>query len=154
MNGGSMIDGVVITPLRQIIDERGKVMHMLREDSQVFQRFGEIYFSCTHPGAIKAWHLHKKMTLNYAVIYGELKFVLYDDRQDSPTRGQVQEIFLSPENYCLVTVPPLIWNGFKGIGVKTTIVANCSTLPHDPTEIERKEAFDPMIPYDWKIQHK
>ena len=149
-----MIDGVVLTPLRQIIDERGKVMHMLREDSSVFQRFGEIYFSCTHPGAIKAWHLHKKMTLNYAVIYGELKFVLYDDREGSPTRGQIQEVFLSPENYCLVTVPPLIWNGFKGIGTRTTIVANCATLPHDPNEIERKGPFDPLVPYDWQIQHK
>lgn len=154
MDKNSMIDGVVVTQLRQIIDERGKVMHMLREDSPVFQRFGEIYFSCTHPGAIKAWHLHKKMTLNYAVIHGELKFVLYDDRKKSPTRGRVQEIFLSPENYCLVTVPPLIWNGFKGIGTRTTIVANCATLPHDPSEIERKGPFDLTIPYDWQIQHK
>ena len=149
-----MISGVTITPLRQIFDERGKVMHMMREDSPIFQRFGEIYFSCTHPGAIKAWHLHKKMTLNYAVIYGELKFVLYDDRVDSPTRGVLQEIFLSPENYCLVTVPPLIWNGFKGIGTKTTIVANCATLSHDPQEIERLEPFDVSIPYDWQLKHK
>lgn len=149
-----MIHGLMITPLRQIFDERGKVMHMLRSDSPAFQKFGEIYFSCTHPGAIKAWHLHRKMTLNYSVIHGELKFVLYDDRPDSPTRGEVQEIFLSPENYCLVTVPPLIWNGFKGIGVQTTIVANCATHPHDPGEIERKEPFDASIPYDWKIRHK
>lgn len=149
-----MIDGVVVTPLRQIFDERGKVMHMLREDSPVFSRFGEIYFSCTHPGAIKAWHLHKKMTLNYAVIHGEIKFVLFDDRPDSKTRGCVQEFFLSPENYCLVTVPPLIWNGFKGVGDKTSIVANCASLPHSPGEIERKPAFDPSIPYDWQIQQR
>lgn len=149
-----MIDGVILTPLKQIIDERGKVMHMLREDSPVFKRFGEIYFSCTHPGAIKAWHLHKKMTLNYAVIYGEIKCVLYDDRPDSETRGCVEEYFLSPENYSLITVPPLIWNGWKGIGQKVSIVANCATLPHDPDEIERKSAFDKSIPYNWEIQHK
>lgn len=149
-----MIEGVVVTPLRQIIDERGKVMHMLREDSPVFSRFGEIYFSCTHPGAIKAWHMHKKMTLNYAVLYGEIKFVLFDDRPTSKTRGSVEEFFLSPENYCLVTVPPLIWNGFKGIGRRTCIVANCATLPHDANEIERKPPFDKSIPYDWQIQHK
>lgn len=148
-----MIDGVIITPLRQIADERGKIMHMLREDSPVFQGFGEIYFSCTHPGAIKAWHLHKRVTLNYAVLLGELKLVLYDDRLDSRTCGEIQEILLSPENYCLVTVPPLVWNGFKGVGCKTAIVANCATLPHDPNEIERRGAFDPGIPYDWKIQH-
>lgn len=149
-----MIEGVIVTPLRQIIDERGKVMHMLREDSPVFSRFGEIYFSFTNPGAIKAWHLHKKMTLNYACLDGQIKFVLYDDRTGSNTRGCIEELFLTPENYCLVTVPPLIWNGFKGIGVKASIVANCATLPHDPGEIERRPPFDASIPYDWEIQHK
>lgn len=149
-----MIEDVIVTPLRQFIDERGKVMHMLREDSPIFIRFGEIYFSCTHPGAIKAWHLHKNMTLNYAVLFGEIKFVIYDDRPTSKTRGCIEEFFLSPENYCLVTVPPLVWNGFKGIGQKTSIVANCSTLPHDPDEIERKPPFDNSIPYDWGIKHK
>jgi dTDP-4-dehydrorhamnose 3,5-epimerase len=149
-----MIDGVILTPLRQIFDERGKVMHMLREDSSVFTRFGEIYFSCTHPGVVKAWHLHKEMTLNYAVIYGEIKFVLFDDRPASPTRGEIQEFFISPENYMLVTVPPLIWNGFKGIGTETAIVANCSTLPHSPDELERRPVSDVSIPYDWALEHR
>jgi len=149
-----MIEGVTVTPLRQIFDERGKVMHMLREDSPLFSKFGEIYFSCTHAGAIKAWHLHKQMTLNYAVIYGEIKFVLFDDRPESKTRGEIQELFLSPENYCLVTVPPLIWNGFKGIGDQTSIVANCASIPHDPNEIERRAVSDASIPYDWDIKHR
>ena len=148
-----MIDGVVITPLRQIFDERGKVMHMLRCDSPGFQRFGEIYFSCVEPRAIKAWHLHREMTLNYAVVLGKIKFVLYDDRPGSSTRGQVQELFLSPENYCLVTVPPLIWNGFKGMGESSAIVANCATIPHDPKEIERKDPLGSDIPYGWDIKH-
>lgn len=149
-----MIAGVTVTPLRQIFDERGKVMHMLREDSPLFTRFGEIYFSSTHPGAIKAWHRHKRMTLNYAVIYGQVKLVLYDDRPDSPTCGELHEVFLSPENYLLVTVPPLIWNGFKAIGDTSAILANCATLPHDPEEIERRSPFDGSIPYDWGIKHK
>ena len=149
-----MIDGVILTPLKQVFDERGKVMHMLREDSPVFSRFGEIYFSCTHPGVVKAWHLHKEMTLNYAVIFGEIKFVLFDDRAESPTRGEVQEIFISPENYMLLTVPPLIWNGFKSVGTQTAIVANCATLPHSQDEIERLPAVDSSIPYDWNLKHR
>jgi len=149
-----MIEGVEITPLRQIFDERGKVMHMLRKDSPIFSEFGEIYFSCTYPGAIKAWHLHKEMTLNYAVIHGSIKCVLFDDRPGSKTRGCVEEYFLSPENYSLITVPPLVWNGWKGIGDETSIVANCATIPHDPSEIERKPVVDASIPYDWKIEHK
>lgn len=146
--------GVRITPLKQIFDERGKVMHMLNVHSQVFEKFGEIYFSSTYPGVVKAWHLHKEMTLNYAVIFGEIKFVLYDDRIDSPTKGLVQELFVSPENYVLVTVPPLVWNGFKGIGLTNSIVANCATLPHNPDEIIRKAPEDPSIPYKWDIELK
>ena len=149
-----MIDGVIVTPLKQILDERGKVMHMLRADSPAFRQFGEIYFSCVYPGAVKAWHIHKVMTLNYAVPHGQIKFVLYDDRPASPTRGELQEFFLGPDNYCLVTVPPMVWNGFKGIGSETAIVANCASIPHNPDEIVRKPAFDPGIPYDWQIQHR
>ncbi|OIQ03364.1 MAG: dTDP-4-dehydrorhamnose 3,5-epimerase [Zetaproteobacteria bacterium CG06_land_8_20_14_3_00_59_53] len=149
-----MIDGVVITPLKQFFDERGKVMRMLREDEPTFSRFGEIYFSCTYPGAVKAWHLHKEMTLNYAVVHGEIKCVLYDDRLGSPTRGQIDEHFMSPQNYYLLTVPPMIWNGWKGIGTCQSIVANCASLPHNPDEINRMPPFDPRIPYDWQIQHR
>lgn len=122
---------------------------MLRRDWDVFEAFGEIYFSCVFPGAIKAWHIHKKMTLNYAVPLGEIRFVLYDDRPDSPTKGEVQEMVLGPDNYCLVTVPPMIWNGFKGLGSETSIVANCATIPHDPDEIVRRDPMDSTIPYDW-----
>ena len=129
-------------------------MHMLREDSSIFSKFGEIYFSCTYPGAIKAWHLHKEMTLNYAVIHGAIKCVLFDDRPNSKTRGCIDEYFLSPENYCLLTVPPRIWNGWKGIGNEDSIVANCANIPHDSNEIIRKPVHDPNIPYNWKIKHK
>ncbi|MCT7958207.1 dTDP-4-dehydrorhamnose 3,5-epimerase family protein [Laspinema palackyanum] len=149
-----MIKDVKVTPLRQILDERGKVMHMLKVSDPNFQQFGEIYFSCIYPGAIKGWHIHKQMTLNYAVLHGHIKFVLYDERPESPTYGEIQELFLGPDNYCLVTVPPMIWNGFKGIGEEMAIVANCATIPHDPDEIERRDPFDPSIPYQWELKHR
>ena len=148
-----MIDGVVVTPLRQIGDERGKVMHMLRADAPHFVSFGEIYFSTVFPGVVKGWHVHRKMVLNYAVPHGRIKFVLYDDRDGSRTKGEVNEFFLGPDNYQLVTVPPLVWNGFKGVGTEMAIVANCASIPHDPTELERLDPRDPRIPYDWEIRH-
>jgi len=149
-----MIEGVIVTPLKQILDERGKIMHMMRSDLPVFKSFGEIYFSCVYPGAIKGWHIHKKMILNYAVPHGNIKFVLYDDRDGSPTKGEVQEIFMGPDNYCLVTVPPMVWNGFKGIGKEMAMVANCSSISHDPDEIMRLDPFDKKIPYNWEIKHR
>jgi dTDP-4-dehydrorhamnose 3,5-epimerase len=144
---------VAIRPLSQIPDERGKVMHMLRADDPHFETFGEIYFSVVEAGAIKAWHLHERMTINYAVPHGRIKLVIYDDREDSPTRGDVQEVFLGGPNYALVTVPPRVWNGFKGIGDHHAIVANCATIPHDPEEIVRLDPFSEKIPYDWALKH-
>src|SRR5260370_37153676 len=109
-----MIDGVQIVPLKQIPDERGKVMHMLRRTDAHFHEFGEVYFSVVLPGAIKGWHLHRRMALNYAVPFGRIKLVLFDDRADSPTCGLLQEVFVGEDNYCLVTLPAAAWHGFKG----------------------------------------
>jgi len=148
-----MIDGVRIKPLKKICDERGMVMHMLRCDDPDFDKFGEIYFSVVYPGVTKGWHLHKEMTLNYAVVSGMIKLVLYDEREGSPTKGELQEVVIGEDNYVLVRVPPLIWNGFKGIGTEMAIVANCATHPHDPDEISRLDPFDNHIPYDWSLRH-
>ncbi len=149
-----MIDGVRIIPLKQIPDERGKVMHMLRRTDPHFLEFGEVYFSVVFPGAIKAWHLHTRMTIHYAVPYGRIKLVLYDERADSPTKGEIQEIFLGVDHYALVQVPIHVWNGFKGYGTTEAIVCNCATIVHDPDEIVRLDPFDPRIPYDWSLKHR
>jgi dTDP-4-dehydrorhamnose 3,5-epimerase len=148
-----MIDGVLIKQLRKIPDERGTIMHMMRADDPDFEQFGEIYFSTAYPNVIKGWHIHKEMTLNYAVIYGMIKLVLYDERKNSSTTGEIQEIFMGRDNYCLVKIPPMIWNGFKGIGNTIAIVANLASMPHSPDEIERLDPFDSRIPYNWKIKH-
>jgi dTDP-4-dehydrorhamnose 3,5-epimerase len=145
-----MIDGVVVVPLRQICDGRGKVMHMLRCDSPLFEKFGEVYFSVVNPGAIKAWKLHKEMTLNVAVPSGEIKLVLSDDRPNSPTKNEIQELFIGEDNYCLVKIPPMIWTGFQGLGPMKSIVANCATLPHDPAEIVRCDPGDGRVRYTWE----
>jgi dTDP-4-dehydrorhamnose 3,5-epimerase len=128
-------------------------MQMLRSDSEDFAGFGEIYFSTIHPNAVKAWHRHSAMTLNYAVVFGQIKFVLFDDRPGSSTRGELQEFYISPENYYLVTVPPMIWNGFKAVGSVEAIVANCATIPHDSSEIQRLPADSADIPYTWELRH-
>lgn len=148
------IEGVQIIPLRKIPDERGMIMHMLRADAPHFQQFGEIYFSTVYPGAIKGWHIHTEMSLNYAVISGAIKFVLYDERENSPTKGNLMELFPGENNYVLIHVPPMVWNGFKGIGTKEAIVANCASIPHRPDEISRMDPFDPRIPYNWDLKHQ
>ena len=148
-----MIEGVKVIPLKRIPDERGTIFHMLRADDPHFIQFGEIYFSKIYPNAIKGWHKHEVMTLNYACIVGQIKLVIYDDRENSPTKGNLMELFIGEDNYCLVQIPPNLWNGHKGI--KESIIANCATHPHDPTKSVRIDPIkNDLIPYDWSIKHK
>lgn len=146
---GPMIAGVGLVRLTRIPDSRGAVMHMLRADQPEFRGFGEIYFSAVYPGAIKAWHRHQRMVLNYAVPVGMAQIVMFDDRALSPTGGQILELFVGDLDYCLVTIPPGVWSGFKGLGTGMALVANCASLPHDPNEIDRCDPFASSIPYDW-----
>ena len=148
-----MIDGVKIIPLKQIVDERGKIMHMIKATDEHFVGFGEIYFSCSWPGAIKAWHIHQSMTINNVVISGHAKLVMYDLREDSPTYKVLQEVFFGESNYDLVQMPPGIANGYKSYGDKMVILANCASEPHDPDEIIRVDPFNNDIPYDWDLKH-
>lgn len=149
----SIIDGVLQTSLRQIHDERGKVMHMLRSTDSHFQQFGEVYFSWIYPGIIKAWHKHHVMTMNYAVPVGHLKLVLFDDRPSSPTKGLINEFYLNSENYTLLTIPNGLWYGFKAVGNQSCMIVNCATHPHDPKETERISFDDPRISYSWDVPH-
>jgi dTDP-4-dehydrorhamnose 3,5-epimerase len=148
-----MIEGVQVVPLRRIPDERGTIYHMLRCDDPHFKQFGEIYFSHIYKDVVKAWHHHREMTLNYACIYGRIKLVMYDDRDQSPTRGELMELFLGPDNYSLVVIPPEVWNGHKGMSDPYAIVANCCTHPHDPSRSQRMDPFGDTIPYDWGVRH-
>ncbi|MFC1977607.1 dTDP-4-dehydrorhamnose 3,5-epimerase family protein [Chloroflexota bacterium] len=148
-----MIAGVKLKPLSKIIDERGMIMHMLRCDDPDFEKFGEIYFSTAYPGTIKGWHEHTQQTQNYAVIQGVIKLVLYDNRPDSPTYKELMEIFTGEDNYQLIRIPPGVINGFKAIGTKTALVANCTTLPHQPNEMIRYEPLGDKVPYKWDIVH-
>jgi dTDP-4-dehydrorhamnose 3,5-epimerase len=149
-----MIDGVKVVPLRRIPDERGTVMHMLRSTDPHFTQFGEIYFSTVYKDVVKGWHRHQQMTLNYACVAGRIKLAMYDDRPTSPTRGEIAEVFLGPDEYALVVIPPGIWNGFKGMTDPYAIVANCATHPHNPSASERLDPFENEIPYDWGVRHR
>jgi dTDP-4-dehydrorhamnose 3,5-epimerase len=144
-----MIDGVVVTRPPVFRDERGSVLRMLRTDDAAFAGFGEVYFSTVNPGVVKGWKLHREMTMTLAVPIGRVLLVLFDDRADSPTRGQVQEIAMGPEAYQTVTVPPMVWNGFMGLAEAPSLVCNCASILHRPDESDKRDIGDPTIPYRW-----
>ena len=135
MNLDSSMHGVYLTELRQIADDRGAVLHMLRSDAAEFEQFGECYFSEICPGHIKAWKRHERQTQNIAVPVGRVRFVLLDHRQDSASHGNLYEIELGrPDSYYRLRIPPGIVYGFACLSQETALIANCSDEPHDPSE--------------------
>ncbi len=144
------LDGVVLQELKQLTDSRGAVLHMLRCDSELFSEFGEVYFSEVNPGAVKAWKRHTKMTQHIAVPVGKIRLVLYDDRENSPTRKELREYEVGrPSAYMLIRIPPGLWYGFENIGPSMALLANCADLPHDPAESESVASNEGPIKVQW-----
>jgi dTDP-4-dehydrorhamnose 3,5-epimerase len=144
-----VIDGVQIMQLKKIPDERGTIMHGVRKDNML-NDFGEVYFKKIYPGVVNGWHVHETLILNYICLVGIIKLVLYDMRENSPTHGEIQEIFFGEDNYCLVHIPPGIANGSKGIGAPYSLMVNVASEPHNPDlKYLRIDPHSGEIPYDW-----
>lgn len=145
------IDGVWEKRLAVHPDERGRLMEIFRADDEGFRKFGQVYVTTTYPGVVKAWHLHKVQDDNFCCVRGMVKLVLYDDREDSPTRGTVTEYFLGEHNPMLVSVPPGVLHGWKCVSTEEAMVVNVPTEPYDPASPdEYREPWDsPRVPYSW-----
>lgn len=145
-----LIDDVVLTELKQFSDERGSVLHMLRNDDPIFTTFGECYFSEVLPGAVKAWKLHHNQTQNFSVPVGRIKLVIYDNRKNSISNGNLQYVNLGrPDSYFRIMIPPGLWYGFTCISEMPALLVNCADIPHDPQESEIRMLDDISIPHRW-----
>jgi len=148
-----IIEGVVTKQLKQLADERGWLTEVMRSDWEHFVKFGQVYITAAYPQIVKAWHLHRKQTDNIACIKGMVKLVLYDDREKSKTKGEVNEFVIGDKNLLLVQIPPEVWHGFKVIGEEYALVLNVPTEVYDyekPDEYRLPPDTD-KIPYDWKL---
>ena len=147
-----MIDGVKKKQLRVIPDERGRLSEILRsDDKEFFSQFGQIYMTTAYPGAVKAWHFHKKQYDNFTVVHGMMKVVLYDGRKNSPTFDEVNEFFMGTHNPMLLQIPPMVMHGFKCISETEAVVVNVPTEVYnydDPDEF-RVDPHNNDIPYEW-----
>ena len=141
------IEGVIVTPLKIITGASGNVMHAIKNHEPAFQGFGEAYFSTVEPGEVKGWKKHTRMVLNLIVPAGEISFVLYDGRKDSPSYDTTWEVSLSLSNYQRLTVPPGVWMAFKGVGTGLNMLLNIASIPHDPLEAENLPLINDFIPY-------
>jgi len=146
-----MIEGVKVKKLRMIPDERGRLMEILRADDPEFVKFGQMYMTTAYPGVTKAWHYHKKQYDNFCCLMGMMKVVLYDSRDGSPTKDEVNEFFIGEHNNVLVKIPPLVYHGFKCISDGEALIVNCCTemYNHNDPDEYRLPAHGGDIPYDW-----
>lgn len=147
------IEGVKTKNLRVIPDERGWLMEILRSDDEIFQQFGQVYITTAYPGVVKGWHYHKKQTDNFTCVSGMMKVALYDARDDSRTKGTIMEFFIGEKNPLLISVPPGVYHGFKGIGTDTAFFLSVPTLPYNYQEPDeyRLPPDTKEIPYDWGL---
>jgi len=146
-----LIQGVNVKPLKIIADERGYLMEMMRSDDPFFQRFGQSYVSVAYPGVVKGWHFHKVQTDHFVIVKGMMKVVLYDQRDGSPTKGLINEFFMGEKNPILVTIPPGVVHGMKGIGTEPAMLLNVPTelYKYDKPDEYRIDPHKNDIPYDW-----
>lgn len=146
-----MIEGVKIKRLKVIPDERGLLMEILRNDDEFYQKFGQVYLSVVYPEVVKGWHYHKKQTDHFAFVKGMAKVVLYDMRERSATKGEINEFFMGENNPILLVIPPFVLHGMKGVGTEPAYLINTPTEHYvygEPDEF-RVPAHSPDIPYDW-----
>jgi dTDP-4-dehydrorhamnose 3,5-epimerase len=147
----AQIEGVIITPLRIIGDDRGAVLHMLRSDSEGFLGFGECYFSEIIPGAIKAWKKHMLQNQNLTVPVGRIKLVVFDNREHSRTKGNLMILEIGrPDSYVRITLPAGLWYGFQCISEVPALLVNCADLPHSKEEGLTMDLKNDLIPFSWE----
>jgi dTDP-4-dehydrorhamnose 3,5-epimerase len=151
-----VIEGVVTKPLKVIPDERGHLMEMLRSDDPFFQKFGQVYLTVVYPGVVKGWHYHRLQTDHFVVVKGMAKVVLYDRREGSSTQGEINEFFLGDRNPTLVTIPPLVLHGMKGVGAEAAYLINIPTELYNYAEPDehRVDPHSGEVPYDWGLKEE
>lgn len=145
--GTALIEGVTLTPLKRIHHPQGDVYHAMKASEATFDKFGEAYFSTVISGQIKGWKQHTEMILNLVVPAGAIRFVVYDDRASSSTKGQFFDVTLSKDNYQRLTVAPGLWMAFQGAGTDFNLLLNLASLEHNPSEAT-SVTLD-KINYDW-----
>lgn len=145
------INGVEVKQLKLHKDDRGSVMELLRSDDRLFDKFGQVYMTTCKPGVAKAWHYHEKQSEYFSCAKGVLKLVIYDGRENSATKGELQEFMISLSSPLLVKIPPYVYHGFECASDEEVIAICIKTEHHDPNNPDKvRIPFDSAkIPYKW-----
>ncbi|MBU1167224.1 dTDP-4-dehydrorhamnose 3,5-epimerase family protein [Patescibacteria group bacterium] len=156
-----MIDGVKIKELKVWPDvpdtpeeethKPGFLMEVLRSDEGLMEKYGQTTFTVAYKDTIKAFHWHKKQDDLWFMPTGKAVIVLHDLREESPTKGETQEIIAGVDNYKLVVIPKGVAHGYKVLSDEPVLLFYHTTEPYnaDNPDEERVPYNDSKIGYDW-----
>jgi dTDP-4-dehydrorhamnose 3,5-epimerase len=148
--------GVVFRDLPIHIDERGSVRELFdprwpwHSDPLAY-----VYLFTVRPGMIKGWGLHRLHEDRYFVLHGDLEVVLYDERPDSPTSGEVSKVVLSEHHGRLMNIPAGVWHADRNLGSTDVVVINFPTRLYDHASPDkyRLPLDTDRIPYTFDRPH-
>jgi dTDP-4-dehydrorhamnose 3,5-epimerase len=148
-----MIHDVAVRDLAVNADERGHLVELFRDDWELFDpRPAMSYYSMSYPGVVRAWHRHERGQVDYFVCpKGRIRVGVYDDREGSPTRGEVGNFVIGEHDQKVVRVPGDCWHGFEVLGDERALLVNYPTELYDyddPDEL-RLPADTDEIPFEW-----
>ena len=148
-----MIEGIILKDISKFVDERGYFSELFRgdwKDILLDDKIIQYNLSFSYPNIVRAWHRHLKGQNDYIIcVSGAVKVCAYDDRKDSETFGEIDEIILSEESFKLAKIPGILWHGYKAIGTKPIIIlygANNLYNYKTPDEERRKWNDESIIP--------
>jgi len=150
-SSAGLIEGVEVRRAKVLIDQRGRLGEIMRADDKWFEKFGQVYFTTTYPGVVKAWHYHKKQTDHIYLIKGTAKIALYDSRANWPSHKTVNEVYLGEHCPGLLRIPPGVFHGWMCVSSQEAYIVNIPSemYNYDEPDEFRLDPHDNDIPYDW-----
>jgi dTDP-4-dehydrorhamnose 3,5-epimerase len=135
----ALISGVVLRPAVTHVDDRGELCEVYDPRWQVSNDpLVYVYQAMVRPGMTKGWVVHERQDDRIFVSLGFLKIVLYDARPGSPTRGQVDELFLSERNRALLVIPRGVFHAVQNVGNVDAYFVNTPTRPFDHHQPDKR----------------
>jgi len=125
-----LIDGVLIRPATTHPDKRGSVTEIFSE-SWDDKPIVHVYEITIRPGVVKGWIKHDLQDDRLFMAIGSLRVVLYDDREESPTRGLLTQHSFDEHTRAHVRIPAGVWHAVENVGVSDARMINCPTRAYD-----------------------
>jgi dTDP-4-dehydrorhamnose 3,5-epimerase len=115
--------------LQQHEDDRGFLFEVIHASDPFVTKFGQVYFVGDRtPFTVRAYHKHFELHDWFAIVNGSAKFVLVDDRKDSPTYRKTDILIGSSRKPSLIIVPPGVYHGWMSLENDTLL---CSIASHE-----------------------